>query len=206
MTLSVIKDIIVSKKVVFYLSRTDYGSLSDNTLAALTKKGDGKAFEEIYIRYIKLIYTIASKYHVDGYGIEDLVQECLLAFLIACKTYDEKQKTSFKSYAVKCAKNRISDLIKKVNAKSSVPDSKLVSIDTLNNAETDSVEDYLMEREYLRTLFNHIEKLLTAEERRVYKLYSQGYSYKEIAEETNSTPKKIDNILQKIKKKLREDL
>ena len=188
------------------LSRTDYGSLSDNTLAALTKKGDGKAFEEIYIRYIKLIYTLASKYHIDGYDASDLAQECLLAFLIACKAYDDSQGASFKSYAVKCAKNRLSDLIKKVGARSNVPDSKLVSIDSLNGTEADSVEDYLLEREYLRTLFNHIEKLLTAEERKVYKMYSQGYSYREIAEETASTPKKIDNILQKIKKKLREDL
>ena len=35
-------------------------------------------------------------------------------------------------------------------------------------------------------------------------LNERGYSYKEIAEELGTTPKNVDNILQKIKRKLRK--
>ena len=96
----------------------NYDSLNDVTLAALTKGGDEAAFEEITIRYIKLIYSLASNYTIDSYDIQDLAQEGLLAFLIACKTYDEQGGASFKNYAVKCAKNRFNDIIKKSKAKS----------------------------------------------------------------------------------------
>ena len=68
---------------MFYLSGNNYGALGDAVLAALTKKGDEKAFEEITIRYIKLLYSIASKYNIDGYETQDMVQEGLLDFLIA---------------------------------------------------------------------------------------------------------------------------
>ncbi len=182
----------------------NYDSLNDGTLAALTKNGDEAAFEEITIRYIKLIYSLTSKYNIDGYDTQDLAQEGLLSFLIACKSYDEKNGASFKNYAVKCAKNRFNDISKKSKKKSSVPDKNLVDIDSIGNAEDElNVEDYVLEREYLKTMLIHLDNLLTPDERKVFKLYAHGYSYNEIAEEIDSTPKNVDNILQKIKRKLR---
>lgn len=186
--------------------RTNYESLSDNTLAALTKNGDEAAFGEITIRYIKLISSLASNYNTDGYEFEDFVQEGLLAFLIACKTFDEKKEMSFKNFAVKCAKNRFADIIKKSKKKSTVPKKNLVSMDSINEKEDAlNVEDYVLEREYLKTMLTHLYSLLDAEETKVFKMYALGYSYNEIAESINSTPKKVDNILQKIKRKLREN-
>lgn len=182
----------------------NYDALNDNTLAALTKNGDGAAFEEITIRYIKLIFSLASKYKIDGYDTEDLAQEGLLAFLIACKSYDEQGGASFKNYAVKCAKNRFNDLSKKSKKKSSVPDSKLVELDKIGNTEDElNVEEYVLEKEYLKTMLTHLDNLLNIDERKVFRMYAHGYSYNEIAEEIDSTPKNVDNILQKIKRKLR---
>lgn len=182
----------------------NYDSLNDVTLAALTKGGDEAAFEEITIRYIKLIFSLASKYKIDGYDTEDLAQEGLLAFLIACKSYDEQGGASFKNYAVKCAKNRFNDIIKKSKAKSAVPKKQLVPIESIGDKEDElNVEDYVLEREYLKTMLRHLDNLLTPDERKVFKLYAHGYSYNEIADEIDSTPKNVDNILQKIKRKLR---
>ena len=184
--------------------KNNYDSLSDNTLATLTKNGDEAAFEEITIRYIKLIYSLASKYNIDGYDVQDIAQEGLLAFLIACKSYDEQGGASFKNYAVKCAKNRFNDLSKKSKKKSSVPDKNLVGLESIEGAEDElSVEDYVLEREYLKTMLKHLDNLLSIDERKVFKMYAHGYSYNEIAEEIQTTPKNVDNILQKIKRKLR---
>ena len=184
--------------------RTNYDSLNDSTLAALTRNGDEAAFEEITIRYIKLIYSLAGNYRIDGYDLQDLAQEGLLAFLIACKTYEESKEASFKNYAVKCARNRFKDIIKKGKSKSAVPNGQLVSIDSIGDREDElNIEDYVLEREYLKTMLRHLDNLLSADERRVFKMYAQGYSYKEIAVSTDSTPKAVDNILQKIKRKLR---
>lgn len=175
-------------------------------MAALSKKGDEKAFEEITIRYIKLLHSIAGKYTIDGYEVQDMVQEGLLAFLIATKTYDENAGASFKNYASKCAKNRFNDLAKKSNAKSAVPKSQIVSIDSLENKtdEAQNIEDYVLEREYLKTFIKHLDSMLDSDEKKVFNMYAQGYSYKEIGEEIKTSPKKVDNILQKIKRKLRK--
>ena len=184
---------------------SNYDSLSDNTLAALTKNGDEAAFEEITIRYIKLIYSLAANYNTDGYDRQDFAQEGLLAFLIACKTFDENNTASFKTYAAKCAKNRFNDILKKGKSKSSVPKSKLVPIESISDKQDSeqNVEDYVLEREYLKTMMKHLDKLLSTDERKVFKMYAHGYSYNEIAERIESTPKAVDNILQRIKRKLR---
>ncbi len=187
------------------LSKTNYGTLSDSILAALSKKGDEKAFEEITIRYIRLLYSIASKYNIDGYETQDMVQEGLLAFLIATKTYDESGNASFKNYASKCAKNRFNDIAKKSKSKSAVPKSQIVSIHSIEDKtdEAQNIEDYVLEREYLKTFIKHLDSMLNSNEKKVFNMYAKGYSYKEIADKIDSTPKKVDNILQKIKKKLR---
>lgn len=197
---------IIKKKGGVILSTTNYGTLEDSTLAALSKKGDEKAFEEITIRYIRLLYSIADKYNIDGYETQDMVQEGLLAFLIATKTYDESAGASFKNYASKCAKNRFNDLAKKGNSKSAVPKSKIVSIDSLEDKtdEAQNIEDHVLEREYLKTFIKHLDSMLSADEKKVFNMYAQGYSYKEIGEKIKTSPKKVDNILQKIKRKLRK--
>lgn len=190
-----------------FLNNADFKNFDDNTLCMLSQKGDERAFEEITIRYIKLIYSIAQSYSADGYEPEDFVQEGLLSFLLASKSYESQFGTSFKNYAVKCAKNRFSDIIKKSNNKSAVPSSKIVSIDNLTvleeNDSTQNVEDYVLEREYLKTLLSHLNSLLTVQERKMFSLYTKGYSYSDIAKEIDSTPKTVDNTLQKIKRKLR---
>ena len=69
--------------------------------------------------------------------------------------------------------------------------------------EAQNIEDYVLEREYLKTFMRHIDSMLTCDEKEMFNMYAEGYSYKEIAEKTNTSPKKVDNILQKIKRKLR---
>lgn len=151
------------------------------------------------------MHSIAAKYNIDGYETQDIVQEGLLAFLIATKTYDENENASFKTYASKCAKNRFNDLAKKSSAKSAVPNSKLVSMDALKTKsdEAQNIEDYVLEREYLKTFIKHLDSMLNSDEKRMFNMYAEGYSYKEIAEEMKTSPKKVDNLLQKIKRKLR---
>ncbi len=175
-------------------------------LCALSKKGDGKAFEEITIRYIKLICSVAKKYSAYGYEIQDFVQEGLLSFLLACKTYSADCGSSYKNYAVKCTKNRFADIVKKANAKGSVPANKIVPIQTVEDEQDplNNVEDYVLEREYLKTFLQHISSTLNEKERSIFQMYIKGFSYKDIAQKVGISPKNVDNTLQKIKRKLRQ--
>lgn len=189
-----------------FLNSCNYQSLEDSVLSALSKKGDGKAFEEITIRYIKLICSVAKKYSAYGYELQDFIQEGLLSFLLACKTYSADCGSSYKNYAVKCTKNRFADIVKKANAKGSVPANKIVSIQTVEDEQdlSNNVEDYVLEREYLKTFLQHISSTLNEEERNIFQMYINGYSYKDIADKLGISTKNVDNILQKIKRKLRQ--
>lgn len=69
--------------------------------------------------------------------------------------------------------------------------------------EAQNIEDYVLEREYLKTFIKHLDSMLNSDEKRMFNMYAEGYSYKEIAEEMKTSPKKVDNLLQKIKRKLR---
>ncbi|MGN1131144.1 MAG: sigma-70 family RNA polymerase sigma factor [Ruminococcus sp.] len=189
-----------------FLNSCNYQFLDDSVLSALSKKGDGKAFEEITIRYIKLICSVAKKYSAYGYELQDFIQEGLLSFLLACKTYSADCGSSYKNYAVKCTKNRFADIVKKANAKGSVPANKIVSIHTVEDEQdlSNNVEDYVLEREYLKTFLQHISSTLNEEERNIFQMYINGYSYKDIADKLGISTKNVDNILQKIKRKLRQ--
>jgi RNA polymerase sigma factor (sigma-70 family) len=80
-----------------------------------------------------------------------------------------------------------------------------VPIDSLEDKTDDAqnIEDHVLEREYLKTFIKHLDSMLDADEKMVFNMYAQGYSYKEIGERIKTSPKKVDNILQKIKRKLR---
>lgn len=188
------------------MNRQNYKLLDDNTLCALTKKGDEKAFEEITLRYIKLIYSIAKDYNAYSYDIQDLAQEGLLSFLSACYSYSPDNGSSYKNYAVVCTKNRFNDILKKLNAKGAVPQKELVPMDILENQgdAAQSVEDYILQKEYIKTRLKHISSTLSQEEQKVFDMYMQGYSYKDISKKTHISTKKVDNMLQKIKHKFRE--
>jgi RNA polymerase sporulation-specific sigma factor len=103
-------------------------------------------------------------------------------------------------------KNRFKDILKKSSKLAAVPKSQLVSMEAVGDKsdEAQNVESFVIEREYLKTLLSHLRSSLSAEEREVFALYLKGYSYAEIAEKTSADSKKIDNILQKIKRKLRK--
>lgn len=188
------------------MARENYSALSDDRLAALTAGGDEAAFEEIVIRYVKLIYSVAAEYYTGGYEPSDFVQEGLLAFLAACKSYDGTT-ASFKNYAVKCARNRFSDIVKKGRVQSAVPECQLVSMENLKHDidPAQNVEDYIEEREHLKNLFDSIHKSLSEEENNVFNLYLHGYSYSEIASEIGRDNKYVDNMLQRIKRKIRKN-
>ena len=87
--------------------------LSDAQLAKLIQDGDESAFNEIFKRYIRLIFSIASKYSAESFEKSDFVQEGLIGLLSACRTFDENAGASFKNYASLCVERRFISIIKK---------------------------------------------------------------------------------------------
>lgn len=185
----------------------NYNELTDEALVLLNKRGDGMAFDELYSRYITIIRSLARTYFLVGGDEEDLCQEGLIGLFSAVNAYDaEKQgSSSFKTFAYKCIKSRILNLISLSRAEKHRALNDSVSIQEVVENETDgfisSPEDKVIGEEGLKELIYEIKSQLSNFEIQVFNLYVEGEKYTEIAEKLNKTPKSVDNAIQRIKEK-----
>lgn len=181
-----------------------YPIQSDSALAALCKKGDEKAFDELVRRYLGKIGFIARKYSAQSYEQKDFVQEGLLGLLSACKSFDEKCSSSFKTYMSVVVERRFISIIRRMNSKKAVPDAALVQIDGLTEELTDArqtPEQLLLDKEQLTAMQNKLRALLSDREYRVLMLYAAGLSYSVISQRLDISEKAVDNALQRVRRK-----
>ena len=74
-------------------------------------------------------------------------------------------------------------------------------MDTLENQDPSLDADWLIRLDEVYKRKNRFEQNFSDIERKVFHLRYEGYSYREIAESLHISVKKVDNILQKIRKK-----
>ena len=189
-------------------SAKDYfGTFSDDTLAKLSKDGDEGAFNELVMRYLGKITSIARKYSAQGYEQNDFVQEGLMGLLYAVKTYDPDGGMSFKSYVSLVAERRFISIIRRQNTQKSVPLSAIVELDTLDSEVVDlsrSPEEQIMLKEQIDLAMQQLRGILSTRELEVFLLYTEGLSYNAIAEKLGVSGKSVDNALQRAKKKIQK--
>ena len=182
-----------------------YSALSDDVLAEISKDGDDNAFNELVIRYLGRIRTIARKYSAQGYEQNDFVQEGLLALMRACRTFDDQGGSSFGSYVSLLVERRFISIIRGSQSQKAVPDSALVRIDGMEEELTDVVrspEEQLMEKEQLRQVLHRLRTVLSAREYEVLMLFASGLSYSKISNKLNISEKSVDNALQRARRKV----
>ena len=184
---------------------------SDVELVALIKNGNTDAFDALVNRYMSVLQACAAKYS-GAYGAvrEDLLQEGMITLFRAVKNYRAESGNQFNTYAITCIQNSMVSFLKK-HLKNLRSDVNIDEIDELelhlafSGSYCDQVGDtYLdMEKSSLRRL--KIQTLLSDFERRVLRLYLQGYTYEQSSEFLNASTKAIDNALQRVRRKLRSD-
>ena len=74
----------------------------------------------------------------------------------------------------------------------------------LNLFLLDNPESRMIAQENMEKKYQLIDKQLSSMERQVLKLYLEGGSYEEIAEEMGRSEKSVDNAIQRLKKKLKK--
>ena len=144
-------------------------------------------FEHTYRSYYPKLFRIAAKILRDPEDAKDVVQEVFTAYYFAMN--NEKVIRDTKNWLLRCTINKGIDYQRKT-ARTITMESPLT--DT-NESPYDEVSDILDAIDHL----NEKEQTLIV-------LYSEGYSYKEIAEITernyHSIGKTLSRILDKIKK------
>lgn len=186
---------------------------TDEELIARIKTGDEEAENEIFSRYKDLVTKISRGYFLMGGELEDITQEGMIGLYKAVKNYNPVSNATFKTYAIVCIKHQIQTAIKRANALKNAPLSSAISLQNYDSSGeeflpvelifTDTPDAEVIDRENLFALRDTIKKLLSPTEIEVLRQYLQGFSYREIAEKIDRTPKAVDNILARAKSKLK---
>ncbi len=187
------------------MSVIDLGKDSENLYKA--QSGDEKSLEELFREASPLVEIIASKYINSPLEKEDLMQEGMIGLFRAIESYDESKGARFKTYAERCIDNAMKDAIKGATRRKDVPAESVVEYkeEAFTDSE-DSAEEIYLHKERIERLFSAMEQKLSDLEKQVLSQYILGFGYSEIAKTLNKDEKSVDNALQRIKRKLGDDI
>lgn len=200
----------------------NYKDYNDNELISFISENNEEATEIIYKKYQPLIVGMAKKMYPgcknSGIEINDLIQEGMLGLNQAVLNFSESKETTFFTFAKTCIERRMLSLVistkrlkhKFLNESVSLDvkdkDGDYVSLEDFFGSNNNDPETVFLDNEVEEELIAQIRSELTELEERVFMLKINSFNYIEIASLLDSTPKKIDNTLQRIKIKVRKIL
>ena len=197
--------------------RTSTRQDEDLRLIEQARSGRLAAFEAIVSKYQSFVKLKASSYFMSGGDTDDLVQEGLIGLTKAIRDYRDDREASFRSFAELCITRQIITAIKTASRQKHAPLNTYLSLSHSPASHEDgecslgdiipgsSVQDPLnqvISSEEVASLKDFLTKLLSMLETRVLKLYLEGRSYEQIADQLGCDTKSVDNALQRIKRKV----
>ena len=191
--------------------------LSDEALCTLAASGNPAAEEILMERYTRLVRTCARPFFLAGGDSEDLTQEGMVGLLKAVREYDAEKAASFRTFAELCIRSRLYSILRASAREKHIPLNQSVSLDTpcfdsnsytsgTNNLAQRDPEDDLIDREHTAALLSGVRKQLSDLEAKILGYYLDGLSCREIAETVGRSPKSVDNAVQRIRRKVAQQI
>lgn len=190
---------------------------SDESLCGLAAAGDRLAEERLISKYTRLVRSCARPFFLAGGDSEDLIQEGMIGLMNAVREYDGEKEASFRTFAETCVRNRLLSVLRAASRGKHIPLNQSVSLDTpffdsdsyalgTQDLSQRSPEDFLIDREHTSSLLFGVRKKLSEFEAKILGYYLDGLSCREIAETVGKTPKSVDNAVQRIRRKVAQQL
>jgi RNA polymerase sporulation-specific sigma factor len=192
--------------------------LEDLQLALKARNGDLVAMDQLIRRYTGFVRLKASSYFLAGGDSEDLIQEGLIGLYKAVRDYRTDKETSFRSFAELCVTRHIITAIKTATRFKHAPLNTYVSFshtpagqesdgdctlgDALPGPAVNEPSICVISTQELQSLVGCLGTGLSQLESDSLRLYLEGSSYEEMAEELGCDTKTIDNALQRVKRKI----
>ena len=198
-------------------SFSDQEALSDETLCLRVRSGDRSAEDLLIHRYTRLVRTCARPFFLCGGDSEDLTQEGMIALVRAIREYAAEKEASFRTFAEICIRNRLSSVVRDASRGKHAPLNQSVSLDIpffdpdsytsgSSHLAQRNPEEFLIDREHTKSLLAGVRKQLSEFEAKILGYYLDGLSCREIAEQVGRSPKSVDNAVQRIRRKLAQQL
>ncbi|MCI2056657.1 MAG: sigma-70 family RNA polymerase sigma factor [Oscillibacter sp.] len=191
--------------------------LSDEELCRCAESGDRLAEELLVFRYNRLVRSCARPFFLIGGDSEDLTQEGMIGLMNAVREYDAEKEASFRTFAEICIRNRLYSVLRAAARDKHQPLNQSVSLDTpffdpssytsgTSDLAQRSPEDFLIDREHTKSLLSGVRKQLSEFEAKILGYYLDGLSCREIADAVGKSPKSVDNAVQRIRRKMAQQL
>ena len=198
----------------------NYNDFNDSELCMLIKENNEDAKDIMYAKYNYIITSIIKKYlsiikKLD-LDYHDVYQEAMFGFLDAIDKYDENKDASLKTFISLCVTRRINAAIIKASRLKRKAEQEALSIDYIYDDSNLSLQELISDNnknnpleqmtkiEEINYKINLIKEVLSPKEEEVFNLLLNDLDYKQIAIILNTTPKSIDNAIQRIKAKVRK--
>ena len=192
--------------------------LEDLQLVMRARNGDSSALDVLIKRYTGFVRLKASSYFLAGGDAEDLIQEGLIGLYKAVRDFRSDKETSFRSFAELCVTRQIITAIKTATRYKHTPlntyvsfshtpagqdpDSECTLGDALPGPSVDDPSICVISTEELQSLVFTLGNGLSQLESDALRLYLEGSSYEQMAEQLGCDTKTIDNALQRVKRKI----
>jgi RNA polymerase sporulation-specific sigma factor len=173
--------------------------------------------DQLMRRYTSFVRLKASSYFLAGGDSEDLIQEGLVGLYKAVRDFRPDKETSFRSFAELCVTRQIITAIKTATRFKHAPLNSYVSFshtpagqegddcnlgDALPGPAVNDPSVRVISTQELESLVGCLSTTLSPLEADALRLYLEGSSYEQMAEELGCDTKTIDNALQRVKRKI----
>ena len=192
--------------------------LQDLQLVLRARNGDEAALDQLMRRYTGFVRLKASSYFLAGGDADDLIQEGMIGLYKAMRDFRHDKETSFRSFAELCVTRQIITAIKTATRFKHSPLNTYVSFshtpagqesdgdctlgDALPGPSTNDPSSCVISTEELQSLVGCLGTTLSSLESDALRLYLEGLSYEQMAEDLGCDTKTIDNALQRVKRKV----
>ena len=192
--------------------------LEDLQLVLKARNGSSVALDQLIRRYTSFVRLKASSYFLAGGDSEDLIQEGLVGLYKAVRDFRPDKETSFRSFAELCVTRQIITAIKTATRFKHAPLNTYVSFshtpagqdsdgdvtlgDALPGPNVNDPSVCVISTEELQSLVGCLSTTLSPLEADALRLYLEGSSYEQMAEDLGCDTKTIDNALQRVKRKI----
>jgi len=193
------------------------GAEAELELVMAAQAGDENASSAIITKYRSFVRCKARSYFLAGADRDDVVQEGMIGLYKAVRDFRPDRQTSFRSFAELCVTRQLITAIKTASRQKHTPLNTYISLHRPAGAEEEGdrvLSDILSAREVCDPAEVVISAWETASikegfigalsgfETDVLRLYVNGSSYNEIADELGRRSKAVDNALQRVKRKV----
>lgn len=180
--------------------------------------GDEEAIDKIIKQHKNSIYRNGRNFFLKDGDFNDLIQEGYIGLIKAIKNYNEDKDASFSTFANLCIKRQMITAMKKSNTEKYKTLNEAINNEEFSDKKERinyktapsliycSPEDILLGKELLNLLEKYLDENLSGLEKNVFYHLVKQQTYVEIAEILDQSPKRIDNTIQRIKRKVRDFL